>query len=192
MLILSGIVNMHLYPLTAATIASATPMFPEVGSTMVPPGFSNPLRSASSTTASAIRSLTLRPGLHASTFAQTVAPTPTVTWLSRMRGVLPTASRTLDKILDIGFSPKCQLCCEILDLQSSCPRAYRSRRFNVSRQTPRPPSPLYPIPQNEPHLSPESAPNPRPQVRDTGTICRSALLSLLQRYRDLFAVRRSS
>src|SRR5207237_9231019 len=85
-------------------MASATPMFPEVGSTRVPPGLSNPLRSASSTTASAIRSLTLRPGLHASTFAQTVAGSPAVIRLSRMRGVLPTASRTLGKILDIGSS----------------------------------------------------------------------------------------
>ena len=37
--ILSGIVNINLYPFDAATNARATPVFPEVGSMIVTPGF---------------------------------------------------------------------------------------------------------------------------------------------------------
>src|SRR5262245_23795891 len=78
-------------------------MFPEVGSTIVPPGLSNPFLSASSTTASAILSLTLRPGLDASSFTQTVAAIPAVMWLRRTSGVLPTASSTLAEIFVISI-----------------------------------------------------------------------------------------
>src|SRR5215470_11546274 len=78
-------------------------MFPEVGSTIVPPGLSTPFLSASSTTASAILSLTLRPGLDASSFAQTVAAIPVVMWLRRTSGVLPTASSTLAEIFVISI-----------------------------------------------------------------------------------------
>jgi len=46
---------------------------------IVPLGLSNPLLSASSITASPILSLTLRPGLEASNFTQTVAKIPAVT-----------------------------------------------------------------------------------------------------------------
>src|SRR5689334_16000328 len=105
MLILSGIVKIHLYPFTAATIARATPIFPEVGSMIVPPGFNNPFFSASSTTASAILSFTLLPGLDASSFAQTVAEIPAVIWFRRTSGVLPTASSTLAEIF-ISMSPE--------------------------------------------------------------------------------------
>src|SRR5262245_56657070 len=80
-------------------------MFPVVGSTIVPPGLSNPFRSASSITASPILSLTLRPGLDASSFTQTVATIPAVTWLSRTSGVLPTVSSTLAEIFDMRFAP---------------------------------------------------------------------------------------
>ena len=80
-------------------------MFPEVGSTIVPPGLSNPLLSASSTTASAILSLTLRPGLDASSFTQTIAEIPAVIWLRRTSGVLPTASSTLAEIFIISILP---------------------------------------------------------------------------------------
>jgi hypothetical protein len=44
----SGIVKIDLYPRAAATIATAIPVFPDVASTIVPPGFSAPLASAAS------------------------------------------------------------------------------------------------------------------------------------------------
>ena len=47
-----------LYPLTAATIARPTPVLPEVGSTIVPPGLQQPARSASSIISAPMRSLT--------------------------------------------------------------------------------------------------------------------------------------
>src|SRR5207247_946892 len=53
-------------------MASPMPVLPLVGSTSVPPGFSAPPRSASSTMATAMRSLTLPPGFNDSTFAITV------------------------------------------------------------------------------------------------------------------------
>src|SRR5580765_4661182 len=83
-------------------------MFPEVGSTIVPPGLSNPFLSASSTTASAILSLTLRPGLDASSLTQTVAGIPAVIWLRRTSGVLPTASSTLAEIFIMSILPEFQ------------------------------------------------------------------------------------
>jgi hypothetical protein len=61
--ILSGMVKMQRYPLSAAAMASPTPVLPLVPSTMVPPGRSSPLRSASSMIAIPIRSLTEPPGL---------------------------------------------------------------------------------------------------------------------------------
>ena len=69
MLMFSGIVRMSLYPLHAAVMASPTPVFPLVGSIIVPPGFNPPLFSASSTIERAIRSLALPPGLNDSIFA---------------------------------------------------------------------------------------------------------------------------
>ena len=70
------------------------PVLPEVASTIVWPGLSRPLRSASSTMASARRSLTEPPGLKASTLAYSV------TCLGAMRcsltmGVRPMVSRML-------------------------------------------------------------------------------------------------
>src|SRR5881409_4062798 len=50
------------------------PVLPLVGSTIVAPGRSAPRRSASSIIATAIRSLTLPPGLKNSSFASTTAP----------------------------------------------------------------------------------------------------------------------
>src|SRR5438132_8450331 len=78
-------------------MASAWPVFPEVGSTMVPPGFSRPRRSASSIMRSPIRSLTLPPGLSVSTFARMVGRSPAVMRWSRTNGVCPTASRMLPR-----------------------------------------------------------------------------------------------
>ena len=51
-------------------------MLPEVGSTMVPPGFSSPEASAASTICRAMRSFTDPPGLRYSTLASTVQATP--------------------------------------------------------------------------------------------------------------------
>ena len=73
LLTLSGITKIARYPFTEATSASPIPVFPDVASTMVPPGFKSPFASASWTIATAIRSLTEPPGLKDSTFASTVA-----------------------------------------------------------------------------------------------------------------------
>jgi hypothetical protein len=45
-LILSGMVNTDLYPLTAATMAAPIPVLPDVFSTIVPPGLRSPSSSA--------------------------------------------------------------------------------------------------------------------------------------------------
>lgn len=55
---LSGTVQITRYPRTAPTSARPTPVLPEVGSMMVPPGRSRPSRSAASIMATAIRSFT--------------------------------------------------------------------------------------------------------------------------------------
>ena len=75
-------------------MASPTPVLPEVGSTITPPGLSLPSRSAVSTIRSAMRSLTEPPGFRYSILASTLAVPATlfVTDLSRSRGVLPIAS----------------------------------------------------------------------------------------------------
>ena len=67
-------------------------MLPEVGSTITPPGFSSPLRSAASMMRSAMRSLDEPPGFRYSTFTAMVALMPSVTWLSLTSGVLPMSS----------------------------------------------------------------------------------------------------
>ena len=69
----SGMVRMSLYPRWAATMARPTPVFPLVGSMMVPPGASRPFFSASSTIALAMRSLMDPPGFMASYLPRTVA-----------------------------------------------------------------------------------------------------------------------
>src|SRR5205823_2454453 len=77
----------------AAAMARPCPVFPEVGSTRVPPGFSRPARSAASIIRMPIRSFTLPPGFSISSLARTVGLTPRVTLRSRTRGVSPMASR---------------------------------------------------------------------------------------------------
>src|SRR6266567_4339854 len=77
----------------AAAMARPWPVLPEVGSMMVPPGFSRPSRSAASIMRMPMRSLTLPPGLSISSLARIVGLTPRVTLCSRTRGVLPMASR---------------------------------------------------------------------------------------------------
>src|SRR6187402_1863241 len=70
------------------------PVLPLVGSTIVPPGFSLPSRSAASMILVAMRSFEEPPGLKYSTFASTVAAMPCVTALSFTNGVFPTRSST--------------------------------------------------------------------------------------------------
>src|SRR4051794_2603322 len=83
---------MQRYPLSAAAIASPTPVLPDVGSTIVPPGFSFPSRSAASIIASPIRSLFEPPGFMNSSLARIVPGTSPETRSSRTIGVEPTRS----------------------------------------------------------------------------------------------------
>src|SRR5665213_2916894 len=74
-------------------MARPIPVLPDVGSTIVPPGFSAPDLSASSIIESAIRSLIEPPGLARSDFTQTSASPNSR--LIRMCGVPPMVSRIL-------------------------------------------------------------------------------------------------
>src|ERR671912_432607 len=74
-------------------MASPAPVLPLVGSTIVPPGLSWPDRSARSTMASPIRSLTEPPGFRYSTLASRVGARPRPSRDSRTSGVPPTTSR---------------------------------------------------------------------------------------------------
>jgi hypothetical protein len=79
----------------AAAIARPTPVLPEVGSTIVPPDFRFPLRSARSIIGSPIRSLTEPPGFRYSSFASSVGSTSRPSLSSLTIGVAPTRSRTV-------------------------------------------------------------------------------------------------
>src|SRR5881396_3531053 len=70
------------------------PVLPEVGSTMVPPGFKRPRDSASSIIAKAMRSLIEPPGLARSHLTHTSCVVPK-SRLMRTCGVLPMVARTL-------------------------------------------------------------------------------------------------
>src|SRR5262245_35615788 len=74
-------------------------MLPDVDSTIVPPGFNCPRRSASITIRSAVRSLTDPAGFIASSLATTVHARPAVTRLRRTSGVPPTVPRTSSWII---------------------------------------------------------------------------------------------
>ncbi len=78
----------------AAAMARASPVFPLVASTIVPPGLRRPSSSASSIMASPIRSFTEPPGFMNSHLPKTGVRAPSVTAWSRTRGVHPTMSRT--------------------------------------------------------------------------------------------------
>ncbi len=84
--------QINLYPLTIAASAKPIPVFPEVPSTMVPPGFNTPDFSASSIIFNAIRSFTEFPGLKLSTLAKTKASISEVILLSFTSGVFPMVS----------------------------------------------------------------------------------------------------
>src|SRR5207247_4418687 len=75
-----------------AALARPTPVLPEVGSTIVPPGRSFPSRSAASIIGRPIRSLTDPPGFRCSSFASSVGSMPCPSLSSRAIGVLPTRS----------------------------------------------------------------------------------------------------
>src|SRR5205814_31333 len=80
-------------------MARPMPVLPEVPSTIVPPGFRRPARSASSIILTAIRSLIELPGLNVSSFTSTVPlTTPFVIRLMRTIGVSPIASRIVSQI----------------------------------------------------------------------------------------------
>ena len=74
-------------------------MFPDVGSTIVPPGRRRPSRSAASIIASPIRSLFEPPGFMNSSFASSVAPVSAPNETRRTIGVEPTRSRR------VGYVP---------------------------------------------------------------------------------------
>src|SRR6266516_2352651 len=74
-------------------MARPTPVLPEVGSTIVPPGFSFPSRSACSIIARPIRSFTEPPGLRYSSLARIRAWPGGESRSSRTIGVEPTRSR---------------------------------------------------------------------------------------------------
>ena len=67
-------VSVILYPLAAATNASAIPVLPLVGSMICIPGFNNPACSAACTMPAPIRHLTENAGLRDSILASTVTP----------------------------------------------------------------------------------------------------------------------
>jgi hypothetical protein len=73
-------------------MASPTPVLPEVGSTIVPPGRSFPSRSAASIIAMPMRSLFDPPGFNCSSFARMVPGTSAEIRSRRTIGVLPTRS----------------------------------------------------------------------------------------------------
>src|SRR5438270_645431 len=79
-------------------MARPTPVLPEVGSTIVPPGLSFPSRSAASIIASPIRSFTEPPGFRYSSFARSVHPVSRPIFWRRTIGVPPTSSRTLGNV----------------------------------------------------------------------------------------------
>jgi hypothetical protein len=87
--IVSGIVNVILYPRAAATNARAIPVLPLVGSTISIPGFSTPRFSASQIIAAPMRHFTEYAGFLPSILANTVALAPSVTRFNLIRGVFP-------------------------------------------------------------------------------------------------------
>ena len=84
-------------------MAKPIPVFPEVPSIIVPPGFNKPAFSASSTIFKAIRSLMEFPGLKYSTLTSTVALMPEVILLSFTIGVFPMASMMELKYINLCF-----------------------------------------------------------------------------------------
>ena len=83
-------------------MAKPTPVLPEVGSMMVPPGFKAPDFSASSTIAKAMRSLMEPPGLVRSDLIHTWWLLPNKRCM-RMWGVWPMVSRTVLAFMGVSL-----------------------------------------------------------------------------------------
>src|SRR6266480_169381 len=96
-LALSGITTVSLYPLRRATIASAMPVLPDVGSRIVRSDVSSPEPSAASTMARAIRSFVEPVGFCPSSFAQIRTPGAEDIRGMPTSGVSPMASRMASK-----------------------------------------------------------------------------------------------
>ena len=92
MLMVSGMVRMQRYPLAAQAKAMPMPVLPDVGSTTTESDVRMPRFSASSSMATAMRSLTEEAGLKNSSLARTVAWAPSVMRFSLTSGVKPTRS----------------------------------------------------------------------------------------------------
>ena len=92
-LAVSGIIMMTLYPLSFPINDNAIPVFPEVGSTIVPPGCNFPSFSAASIIPRAARSFTLPPRLYFSSFTYTSAMFSSFSRLSFTTGVFPINSK---------------------------------------------------------------------------------------------------
>ncbi len=138
-LMVSGMVRMSLYPLTAATKARAMPVLPLVGSIrIVWPGLILPDFSASSIMARPMRSLTLASGFWLSSLATTVAGSPAATRLSRTRGVCPISSVTFAAIRAmIDLLVRACFPTRALDQLGLNGGAFTSERFaRESRRTP--------------------------------------------------------
>jgi hypothetical protein len=93
----SGIVRMQRYPFAAHTNASAMPVLPDVGSTIVVPSPTRPSRSSASIIETPILSLTLAIGLNDSSFNRTSARAPwaALVLAARTSGVSPIVSAML-------------------------------------------------------------------------------------------------
>src|SRR5579863_9772516 len=89
-------------------MARPTPVFPEVGSTIVPPGRSFPSRSAASIIGNPMRSFTEPPGFRYSSLARISAPPGGLSLSSRMMGVAPTSSRMVGYRSDTGGNLACR------------------------------------------------------------------------------------
>ena len=87
-----------------ATIANPIPVFPEVPSIIVPPGFNNPSFSASLIILRPILSLTEFPGLKVSYLASTVHGRSLTILFNLIRGVFPIVSKIFSKnSIEINF-----------------------------------------------------------------------------------------
>src|SRR3954462_12765074 len=89
-------------------MARPTPVLPEVGSTIVPPGRSSPSRSAASIMGRPMRSLIEPPGLRYSSLASTRAPPGGCSLGSRTIGVPPTRSRIVGNSRTGGIVAGCR------------------------------------------------------------------------------------
>ena len=123
-------------PCCAAAIARPTPVLPEVGSTIVPPGFSFPSRSAASIIARPIRSLTEPPGFRYSSFARMRARP------SRREPVEPHDRRVADQVEDGRVLARPSAAEAYPPLHRRAPRlgASRARRGGSARASRRAPA----------------------------------------------------